>query len=423
MNKSTFTTKDHPCFNKEAKSQYGRVHLPIAPKCNISCNYCNRKYDCVNESRPGVSSSLLSPQQAVGYLEELTGIMPNISVVGIAGPGDPFANAEETLETLRLIKKVKPELIICLSTNGLKLEPYIDELVELGVSHVTITLNSLDVEVLSKMYAWVRYGKKVYRGKEAAEILLTQQLKALQKLSETNIITKVNTIVIPGINDKSIEPIAIKAKESGVTLMNCVPLYPVKDTPFEDINEPNKGVMSGLRNLVAKYLKPMTHCARCRADAAGLLSKDHQNARKLLREYSVKPVAPGDDRPYVAVASYEGMLVNEHLGEAKELYVFEETKNGFRLKEQRKTPPPGYGNKRWEELATMLNDCRAILVSGVGPKPMEILKKGEIRVVQMTGLIDTGLDHVFKGTILNTINKQDAFKCGSSCMGNAQGCA
>ena len=43
----------HPCFNAKVKGQFGRVHLPVAPKCNILCNYCNRKFDCVNESRPG----------------------------------------------------------------------------------------------------------------------------------------------------------------------------------------------------------------------------------------------------------------------------------------------------------------------------------------------------------------------------------
>ena len=55
----------HPCFNAKVKGQFGRVHLPVAPKCNILCNYCNRKFDCVNESRPGVTSSVLSPAQAL----------------------------------------------------------------------------------------------------------------------------------------------------------------------------------------------------------------------------------------------------------------------------------------------------------------------------------------------------------------------
>jgi len=61
----------HPCFNAKVKGQYGRVHLPVAPKCNIKCNYCNRKYDCVNESRPGVTSTILTPDQALYYMDKV----------------------------------------------------------------------------------------------------------------------------------------------------------------------------------------------------------------------------------------------------------------------------------------------------------------------------------------------------------------
>ena len=88
------TTKKvvHPCFDASAKNMHARVHLPVAPKCNIQCNYCNRKYDCVSESRPGVTSAVVTPFQAVEYLKELSNYLENISVVGIAGPGDPMAN-------------------------------------------------------------------------------------------------------------------------------------------------------------------------------------------------------------------------------------------------------------------------------------------------------------------------------------------
>ena len=34
----------HPCYNEEAHHDFARMHLSVAPKCNIQCNYCNRKY-------------------------------------------------------------------------------------------------------------------------------------------------------------------------------------------------------------------------------------------------------------------------------------------------------------------------------------------------------------------------------------------
>ena len=100
---TTISTPAHPCFDLEAKHKNARVHLPVAPKCNIQCNYCNRLYDCVNESRPGVTSAVLSPYQSVEYLKELDKHIDNISVIGIAGPGDPFANPEETIETMKKV--------------------------------------------------------------------------------------------------------------------------------------------------------------------------------------------------------------------------------------------------------------------------------------------------------------------------------
>ena len=55
----------HPCFTAKC-SDYARIHLPVAPKCNMQCNYCLRKYSCVNESRPGVVARVMVPEDAVG---------------------------------------------------------------------------------------------------------------------------------------------------------------------------------------------------------------------------------------------------------------------------------------------------------------------------------------------------------------------
>ena len=98
----TMDFSKHPCFNDAVRHQYGRIHLPVAPDCNIQCNFCDRRFNCVNESRPGVTTSVLAPHQALGYLEQALVRDPRITVVGIAGPGDPFANVDATLQTLRI---------------------------------------------------------------------------------------------------------------------------------------------------------------------------------------------------------------------------------------------------------------------------------------------------------------------------------
>jgi nitrogen fixation protein NifB len=412
----------HPCFDIKAKHTCARAHLPVAPECNIKCNYCNRKYDCVNESRPGVTSTVLTPYYALEYVRELKSRISNLTVLGIAGPGDPFAEPEKTLETLRLISAEFPELIFCLSSNGLNILPYIDEIAEIGVSHVTITVNAVDPEIGAEIYPWIRYKKKVYRGEKAAEILLENQINAIKKLKEKGITVKVNTIVLPGINDSHIEEVAKRIKKLGVDIMNCIPICPVEDTAFEYMSSPSSETLNEIRKKIS-FMPQMTHCARCRADAVGLLGEDNKSCFEILKNISGSKETYDKERPYVAVTTYEGLLVNCHLGEAEGLHIFQESDDGaYSVREIRLTPPSGGGDMRWNALAESIEDCRALLVGGLGDKPLSILEKKGVKVIEMSGLIENGLNAVYKGHPLKTIKPRDMFKCGSECSGQGLGC-
>jgi len=413
----------HPCFNEEARHTYARVHLPVAPKCNIQCNYCNRKYDCMNESRPGVTSSVLAPIQAIDYLKDLNNRIEHLAVVGIAGPGDPFANAEETMETLRRVKAGFPGKIFCLSTNGLELEPYIDEMASLGVTHLTLTINAIDTAISAKIYKWIRFGKHVYRGEEGAAVLLEQQLACIPKLKAKGITVKINSIIIPGINEDHIPEVSRKCAELGADVINCIPLIPTAETAFAEYPKPDTTMIIRTRTLASEHMKLMNHCARCRADAAGLLGQDLSETYALLKDYASRLDLETTGRPYVAVATNEGLLVNMHLGEARSLYIFEQSPKGFKLVEERSTPGQGTGDQRWVDLARILGDCRALLVSGAGENPKTMLKSCGVHVIEMTGLIDEGLEGIYNNRVIRSIARPDAFKCGSSCKGSAQGCA
>ena len=112
---------NHPCYSEEAHHYFARMHVAVAPACNIQCHYCNRKYDCANESRPGVVSELLTPQQAVMKTKAVAANIPQMTVLGIAGPGDPLANPERTFDTFRMLSEQAPDIKLCVSTNGLAL--------------------------------------------------------------------------------------------------------------------------------------------------------------------------------------------------------------------------------------------------------------------------------------------------------------
>ena len=160
-----FNGDPHPCFNHAAKGSHGRVHLPVAPACNIKCNYCNRKYDCVNESRPGVTSAVLAPHQAEEYMARVLEAEPRISVAGIAGPGDPMANAEKTLETVRRVKERFPGTLLCLSSNGLAVPAHLGELAACWRDpHDHHHKHGGPGYRRGKIYSWVKEGKVAYRG-------------------------------------------------------------------------------------------------------------------------------------------------------------------------------------------------------------------------------------------------------------------
>ncbi|MEW6110843.1 MAG: nitrogenase cofactor biosynthesis protein NifB [Thermodesulfobacteriota bacterium] len=414
----------HPCFNASAKQTCGRVHLPVAPKCNIKCNYCNRKYDCVNESRPGVTSSVLTPQQAVLYLQEVLNKAPNITVAGIAGPGDAFAQPEVTMQTLRLIRESFPDLLLCLATNGLNLGPYVSEIADLGVSHVTVTVNAVDPEIGAKIYAWVRDGKTVYRGLAAAQLLLQRQLAAIADLKANGIVVKVNTIVIPGINDQHVPDVSRAMNELGVDIQNCMSMYPNQGTPFGSIRELDPEELAALRCTAEEYIPQMKHCTRCRADAVGLLEQDRSvEFRECLSACSQTIPAPTGGKPFVAVATMEGILVNQHLGEAHRFQVWGQSPDGYQFLEERKAPERGAGVQRWYELAELLHDCRAVMVSGIGEIPAQVLMESGILPIEMAGFIQMGLDAVYRGgdPALLKGRRQGCSK-GMSCSGSGEGC-
>jgi nitrogen fixation protein NifB len=172
----------------------------------------------------------------------------------------------------------------------------------------------------------------------------------------------------------------------------------------------------------------MRHCTRCRSDAVGLLGEAPSDGlmATLKNCQHLEVLEPGGQkvshRPYVAVASLEGVLVNQHLGEACQLLVYGEKQGRFGLIEARQTPEPGGGMQRWSELAAILSDCRAVLVSGAGQKPKKVFADGGIEVIECEGVIDEAVRAVFAGESLNHMAVRRPFACGAGCGGNQMGC-
>jgi nitrogen fixation protein NifB len=429
---------NHPCFNRDVRHRTGRIHLPVAGKCNIQCGFCDRKYDCVNESRPGVTSAVLSPDAALRYLGRILERIPNIAVTGIAGPGDPFATPEETLATLRLVRARYPEMLLCVATNGLALLPYVRELAALQVSHVTVTVNAVNPVIGMKIYEWVRRPPHVLKGITGARVLFEQQEESIRALKAAGITVKVNTVVVPGINDKHTEEIAVWAAKIGVDVHNFIPLLPVSGTLFEGVASPAPAVMAEIRLRAGKHLPQMSHCGRCRADAAGLLGADNGTIiEELLREAAGEPLASNSntavmpespnralstEKRYVAVATGDGIFINRHLGRSETFYIFGKGGDRPELIEIREAPP-GNCENRWAALAETLRDCFAVLTAASGLPPKHALARAGITVYDCEGAINERVPELFANKTLSGNLPGPGYNCprSSSCGGSRCG--
>lgn len=451
-------TSGHPCFDPSLKHSLARLHLPVAPRCNIQCLYCDRSSDCPNESRPGLSTAILPAEAAAEYVAEIKARVPNLRVVGIAGPGDPFANPSETLRALEGVRQAHPELLLCAATNGLAAEALVGDMVKLGLSHLTVTMNAIDGEVGSRIYSWIRDGKRTYSRAEGARILIQRQLASIAAYAAAGITVKLNYVLIPGINDFCVGEVAEAARKAGASYMNIIPLRPVKGTAMSDLPEPDDRFVAAARAKAQSSLKVLGHCTRCRADAVGSLgAASPEWLPGLLAEYRDKyakapalglasgqeggascascdapaqPVLgavaePRGPRRLVAVASHEGLLIDQHLGEAEELLVYDLADPASGPVERRAAPASGGGVERWLKLGDVIKDCEVLLVAAAGHSPVNALAAKGIRVVIVEGLISEALRLIALGDDLGRIRRHDGSGkgCERGCRGGGMGCS
>jgi nitrogen fixation protein NifB len=261
----------HPCFNRGAHRKYGRIHLPVAPRCNVRCGYCVRKFDCVNESRPGVASVILTPEQALERVRAVVERDGRLSVIGVAGPGDPLAN-EDTLRLLRMVGREFPDVTLCLSTNGLALPERVAEIAALGRCTLTVTVNALMAATAARLYRWARLDGRTVTGAAAGRLMVERQWQGLRLADEAGIVVKLNAVLVPGVNDGEIPGIAARAAAHGVHVMNITPLIPQGD--FAGWAAPSPADIHAMRERCAPHLPLINHCRQCRSDACGILGED-----------------------------------------------------------------------------------------------------------------------------------------------------
>lgn len=409
-------TSRHPCFSVGACHIYARMHLPVAPDCNIACNYCNRRFDCLHESRPGVTSQVLSPEEALEKFLQVREKITNLSVVGIAGPGDALANWEETRRSIQLIKEVSPDIIFCLSTNGLMLPELAPELMALGVTHVTVTVNTVDPEIGAKIYRSVTYRGEKYKGKEGAELLIGNQLTGISCLAEGGVVVKVNIVMIKGINDFHVPVVVKKVGELGAFIVNIMPLIPAPGSVFAHYPQPSMKEVNRMRDLCAGEILQMRHCQQCRADAVGLLTNDvsrdfYSSSEK---EIEQKETSQGQELYTIAVATKYGNMVDMHFGHAEVFAIYRGDGLSFQLVEKRyvskycAAPADCDGEFAKEEVAEFFKDCDAVLSMRIGYHAKKRLAQKGVFSVEYCDTVERGLAYAVQKIREERKKKQEA---------------
>ncbi|MDR1598450.1 MAG: radical SAM protein [Oscillospiraceae bacterium] len=273
MSQPKWTTRDgralselHPCFAIGRKSARGRIHLPVSPACNLACRFCSRVLNDW-ENRPGVTSRVITPAEAVDTVRRAREVSPDLRVVGIAGPGDALATPH-ALETFRLVKEAFPDSVLCMSTNGLMLPDRIKELIDVGLDTLTVTVNEVDPERLAGLCAGIVYKGRALSGAEAGVILIRNQLSGIRQAADAGIIVKANTVLAPRLNGQRIAEIARAVSSAGAKLYNIIPLIPRHELAGEAL--PTCAEIDAARVVASEYIEVFRHCQHCRADAIGV---------------------------------------------------------------------------------------------------------------------------------------------------------
>lgn len=351
--------------------------LPVAPQVTARTRF--------SSALPRRLPFLL-PAEAMRVLETELARRPHLEMVGISGPGDPLAVPDTLFSVLGSVRRRSPRLRLGLRTLGFGSARFAAQLAKAGVDYVELVCNGVKAEILEKLYAWIRPGLKTLPLADAVQLLIREQKNGVAALRYQGISVQVVTMLYPGCNVDHVRSIAERMREYGANALSLLPFAP---EPGAEVVLPplSEGELSQTIRVAGDVLplrKPLLLGIDpvCRAE-----DRDKTNLPR-----------PDQARPHVAVTSSDGVEVDLHLGAAEQVLVYGPREDGLVcLLEVRPAPKAGSGQQRWQELATALHDCCALLTLRAGEAPQSLLADRGIRIVQTSGQIAPLIDTLYGG--------------------------
>jgi len=200
------------------------LRISITDRCNLRCNYC------IPEKFVHYSHN-----EILQYEEflRLCTIMAQLGVDTFRVTGGEPLVRKNCVQFIRSLKSIPGAKKVTLTTNGVVLNSYISDLVNAGLDGINISLDS----VCARNY-------KNITGVDAFDNVW----QSIQKAVEYGLPTKINTVIIKGVNDHEILPIAALAEKLPLNV-RFIELMPTK------ANAGLSGVPSGelLKSITSRY--------------------------------------------------------------------------------------------------------------------------------------------------------------------------
>lgn len=240
--------------DEKLSTWFEELSLPVAPLCNMMCNYCSKENDCINNGNdPAHLSRAMTPRQAVNWAYASAKRNSRIKTIRISGPGEPLFN-NQTFEVLKRLNTYMPDHIYSVSTNGLLLDERVQELKDLKVQKVNISLNAISNLALMKLYSRVIIGNQIIVNSEAmAGKIIESQFNGIKKCMNYGMTVKINTICFPGINDKELYSLASRCKGLGVKSMSLIAFNP--RGKLKGLRVPNIAEMANMKVELKKIIR------------------------------------------------------------------------------------------------------------------------------------------------------------------------
>ena len=119
------------------------VRLAVTDRCNLRCNYC-MPAEGINFAK----SDKLFTIDELGRLSELL-VSQGVDKIRITG-GEPFVR-KDLMVLFRKLASLKGLNEISVTTNATLIGPYIDELSELGIKNVNVSMDAINRETFEKI--------------------------------------------------------------------------------------------------------------------------------------------------------------------------------------------------------------------------------------------------------------------------------